>query len=146
MGSVHVFLILAALRVNAATAPAKSERPTSNLPPRPNRSAVEPPGYDGLCRLPLPTDVMSNLRLTEHSHGARAQTELLRRLDITSCWAVIQQVSRGLHGSALRSGLHRLRFEHRRHSVRASPSFSNPRARVVTRLKRSSPIRKSADV
>lgn len=48
----------------------------------------------------------------------RGSLHVTQKLLIISCWAVTRQVSRGLHGSALRAGLHRRRSKPRCLSVR----------------------------
>lgn len=86
-----------------------------------------------------PNDVISNLRLTAGSHCSSARTTSLRSFDITSCWAVTQQICWGLTFGGAASGLAHLKSTRSlsisQTAYRASPDtpqyLQNPRARVL---------------
>jgi hypothetical protein len=134
--------ILAASPFNLSTAQRSSERPTSNRPPRPERCAEEPPGHAAfavllaqltLCPIPASRSTRS------HTHSNTLPTGTGHNVLLGDRPASQQGAS-----SAPRSGrvsivyvLSRVVF-----SVWLAPVSSIPRARVVARLERSSPMRK----
>jgi hypothetical protein len=82
-----------------------STSPTSNRPSHPEPLRRGASWSCRLCRAPRSTDVMSNSPFSSDSPAERDQTIGRVELDITSCWAIVQQVSRGLPVSTARSRL-----------------------------------------